>query len=511
MIKSLLHFSGKKLYLLAFILGCFSALAFAPVFMAVLLIPTFSMLLALVENQKHAKKAFFVGWWFGFGHFIVGLYWIAIALLVDGSQFYWLIPFAVAGIPFLLSFYPALVCYLSYRLFQAGYTRWLGFCSLWVISEFARAYLFSGFPWNLLGYSLAFSDELLQLASIFGVYGLSLVVVIVSTSLYFLLCDCKIKTSRRLPFLLSLLMLLVVWLFGFFRIYGEESGFVQNVRLRIVQGGIEQSLKWNPERSQDIVQHHINMTVSEGIDDITHVIWPESALPYAVTNDSVFFKVLAPMIPRNGALITGVVRTEESPFGFKEKLWNSIEVIDDKGRTASFYDKHHLVPFGEYIPFRNLFPFAVQKITSGSTDFSRGVGPRTITVPGMPSISPLICYEAIFPRHAVAEKERPQLLVNITNDAWYGRSSGPYQHFHTVRVRAIEQGIPLVRAANTGISAVIDSYGRIQDRTQLGMAAILDVKLPLPLNGTPYGRLKNIPVQLLVFFLLFFCFFRKKV
>jgi apolipoprotein N-acyltransferase len=196
---------------------------------------------------------------------------------------------------------------------------------------------------------------------------------------------------------------------------------------------------------------------------------------------------VAAAAPERGLLITGVLRTD-SPNGDWKEIWNSMAVLDRSGQIVGSYDKFHLVPFGEYVPLHRFLPF-ISKFTPGIADFSAGPGPRTLRLPGLPPVGPLICYEAIFPGQVVDRSDRPQWLLNITNDGWYGISAGPYQHFVSARLRAVEEGLPVVRAANTGISGVVDPYGRVLAQTQLGEAMALDVDLPQPLQElTPYAR-----------------------
>ncbi|MBV8095190.1 MAG: apolipoprotein N-acyltransferase, partial [Acetobacteraceae bacterium] len=194
---------------------------------------------------------------------------------------------------------------------------------------------------------------------------------------------------------------------------------------------------------------------------------------------------IAGIAPKSGYVITGVLRANPPP-GPVMQIWNSTEAVDAKGDIVARYDKAHLVPFGEYIPLRELLPF--RKITAGGIDFSAGPGPRTITLPGIPPFSPLICYEAIFPGAVVDEENRPAWLLNLTNDAWYGRTAGPFQHLASARTRTVEEGLPMVRVANNGISAVIDSVGRVRTRIDLDMIGYLDVNLPSPGNRTFYSR-----------------------
>jgi apolipoprotein N-acyltransferase len=194
--------------------------------------------------------------------------------------------------------------------------------------------------------------------------------------------------------------------------------------------------------------------------------------------------------PKGGLALVGTVRTDPPPAR-AEHVWNSIEAIDDKADVVAAFDKFHLVPFGEYVPLRGVLP--INKITPGTVDFSAGPGPRTIALPGLPSASPLVCYEAVFPGEVTAPASRPGWLLNVTNDGWYGYTSGPFQHFAIARTRAVEEGLPLVRAANNGISAVVDPYGRVPSYLPLDAVAVLDAPLPQALPATLYSRAKDVP------------------
>ncbi|HEX6113784.1 MAG TPA: apolipoprotein N-acyltransferase, partial [Geminicoccaceae bacterium] len=234
-------------------------------------------------------------------------------------------------------------------------------------------------------------------------------------------------------------------------------------------------------------ERHLTLS-AEGRDAITHVIWPESAAPYPLDQDGVARQMIARVVPPSGLLLTGGERfdlSREPPLA-----WNTLFVLDDAGAILARYDKRDLVPFGEFLPLRGLLGrLGLEKLTHGSIDFQPGPGRQTITLPGLPPVSPLICYEAIFPGSVVDPDARPDWLLNVTNDAWFGRSSGPYQHLAMARMRAIEEGLPLVRSANSGISAVVDPWGRIEARLGLGETGALDVALPQPLpGGTPFAR-----------------------
>jgi apolipoprotein N-acyltransferase len=224
------------------------------------------------------------------------------------------------------------------------------------------------------------------------------------------------------------------------------------------------------------------------------VLWPETALPFTLWPDGTMPKQTMESIRLKAPLITGVVAAERDKQSLR--LWNSIAAIDPEGQVVARYAKHQLVPFGEFVPLRSILP--LEKITPGDIDFSRGAGPQTVTVPGLPPFSPLVCYEVIFPWIAVDPAHRPEWMLNVTNDGWYGDSPGPYQHFAMARMRAIEQGLPLVRVANNGISAVVDPYGRMGARLALNRRAALDSALPAPLPPTLYARYGEWPALLLL-------------
>jgi apolipoprotein N-acyltransferase len=258
--------------------------------------------------------------------------------------------------------------------------------------------------------------------------------------------------------------------------------------IRIVQPNIAQSLKMDVDDRPNQVATLLRLTLeTPGFEKVKAVIWPESAVDYLLEREPELRSILTRAVPKDGVLITGVLRGDPATGPLRE-IWNSLAVLDSSGRIIGTADKFHLVPLGEYVPLRGIFPF-INKLTPGSMNFSAGPGPRTLHLPGLPPISPLICYEVIFPGAVVDPKDRPGLLVNITNDGWFGTSTGPSQHFATARFRAVEEGLPLLRAANTGISAVVDAYGRVEQRSEMVVEAVIDSPVPGALPATPFARL----------------------
>lgn len=481
-------------------LGVLLAASMPPIYALPLMVVAFSGMLWAMQGRT-IRQRFFDGWWFGWGFYIAGTYWIAISLLTDVGKFGWLIPFTVLGLTGALAIFAAFACMLTALLRPTPYAQWLGLAGFWALVDYSRGHILTGFPWNLPASALAFSDTLLQPLSILGAYGYSWVVVLIAAS-GFLVVQAEGFARRGVFAMLGMWALLgVMFAGGHLRLAGalnpDEAGyFVPDVKLRLVQANISQPHKWNPALQMRGLQEHIQLSLlSEGLDDITHVIWPETAIPYVLADDSKLLGLVATVAPASGGLITGALRTIGE--GDDWEIFNSLVAIGQDGKIHGSYDKHHLVPFGEFVPLRWLLP--IEKITPGLRDFSRGKGPATLTINGAPPFSPLICYEAIFPDEVVAPgSPRPQWMLNITNDAWFGQSSGPYQHFVATRMRAVEQGMPLVRVANTGISGVVDAYGRVIAMLPLSVKTYLDSRLPVALPQTSYGQIGDWPTLLLM-------------
>jgi len=495
--------NGWRRWALAFLLGVLGAGAMAPLHGVFLLLPAMTGLLWLVFSRASARSAFGVGWWFGFGHFSAGLYWVANALLTYPDRFGWLAPFAVLGLAAVLAVFPAAVAGLT-RISSrqcSGVGRVFVFAALWIIFEWLRSWVFTGFPWNLIGSVWVFSEAMIQSTAIAGVYGLGLVTVIVAAMPAILAGDEDWATNAKSSLTLGItaLALVVIWGGGAMRLSGASGEVVPEVRLRLVQPNIDQKLKWDRQHRQKNFNEQLRMSAAPpppGAPSPSHVIWAETAATYFIANEANPRKAIARVTPKGGLIITGAPRTtlNKEPV---YRVWNSLSAIDEEARVVGTYDKSHLVPFGEYMPFRGVLGF--DKLTAGATDFSAGPGPLTLRLKGLPPVAPLICYEVIFPGRVLDKRDRPQWLLNLTNDGWYGISAGPYQHFAAARLRAVEEGLPLVRVANTGISGVIDGYGRVVSKLELGTKGTLDSDLPRALGPTPYGRLGD---WIVIFFVL---------
>ena len=526
--------AGTRRALFAVLMGALSVLAFAPLHVWPVLFVTFGALTWLLDgcHARHdrlgqrLKSAGIVGFCFGFGYFLAGLYWIAEAFLVEPWRHGWLIPFVLTALPGGMALFFAAAGALAMLLWQPGAGRVFALAIAVGLAEYARGHVLTGLPWNLVGYGLLATLPLMQLAALFGVYALSLLAVILFASplAIFAPRDSRLGGGRGAVALACafLLLLGVGYVWGERRLAGALWGEQRlahagsagtGLRVRIVQADIDQANKWRPENSAEIFTDYLDLTKSGDLAGIDIVIWPETAVPFPLADSPDALLAIGAVLPTGTSLVVGSGRIVETAPPedqlITQRVYNSLLVIDDQGRVTGSYDKIHLVPFGEYLPFQDfLESLGVMQLTGVRGGFSVGSGPRRLAVPGAPPASPLICYEIIFPDEITERGERPGWLLNVTNDAWFGTSAGPYQHFHQAQVRAIEQGLPVARAANTGISAVIDPYGRILAEIGLGEKGVLDADLPKVGPTTPFvqfGMVLEITVLLLGFAGWFAC------
>ena len=501
---------GWRRGLIAFAAGAVSALAMAPLNAWPVLFLTFPVLVWLIDSTGTGgfhgmTKAAVTGWWFGFGYFLAGLYWIGFAFLVDAPTFGWLLPVAVIGLPAGLAIFTAFGVAVARMLWTRGAVRILALGVALTAAEWLRGHLLTGFPWNAFGYALTSPLALAQSASIIGIWGLTFIAVVVFATPA-LFADDRAETRMPwLPLALGLVVLGGLGGFGALRLARTPTHFVDGVRLRIMQPNLQQDARFNYAAKQQVMDRYIALSdrasgpQSAGVGGATHLIWPESAFPFLLTREPDALAEIAHLLRDGTVLITGAVRLAEPVNPSEPAAYNSIYVIDHDGSIVSLYDKVHLVPFGEYLPFqRFLESLGLQQLTKQRGGFRSGDRRRSIDVPGAPRALPLICYEIIFPREIMPDGPRPGWIVNVTNDGWFGISSGPYQHFQQARVRAIEEGLPLVRAANTGISAVVDPLGRIVNSLPLGIEGVIDSPLPRAIGATVYSRVGDVPAAMIV-------------
>ncbi|MEA2947951.1 MAG: apolipoprotein N-acyltransferase [Alphaproteobacteria bacterium] len=525
---------GWRRILIAFLAGASTALALPPLNIWPVPFLTFPILVWLVDGAAAGRlggvlAAATAGWWFGFGYFLAGLYWVGHAFLVDAKTFGWLLPFAVIALPAGMAIYTALGLALARLIWTRGATRLLALAVALTLAEWLRGHLFSGFPWNVYGYALISPLWLAQGGALIGLWGLTFFAVAIFASPAVLADD---RADTRRPWLapvLGAVLIAALAVYGALRLAANPTSYVDGVRLRIMQPNLQQDEKFNYAQKQQVMARYLALSdrasgpQSTGVRDATHLIWPESAFPFFLTREADALAQIAALLPPGTVLITGAVRPPATtPNEAVTRAYNSVYTIDHDGSILSVYDKVHLVPFGEYLPFQGLLEqLGLMQLTKVRGGFIPGDRRRNQRVPGAPDFLPLVCYEIIFPGDAVPRSdragwlydhvgryvdwpfvagsgERPGWLLNLTNDGWFGVSAGPYQHFQQARVRAIEEGLPLVRAANTGISAVVDPLGRVIKSLPLATEGVLDSALPQALAPTLYARAGDGPAGLLV-------------
>lgn len=478
---------------LLFVLGGAATLALPPLYAFPALVVALPPLVWAAADARSLAAAFRAGLWFGWGYFAFGLYWMTFAVLVRADAFAWLVPVAVPAVSAFLALFVGgttlgvEICARRFGLALTG--RVFLFAAFWTAAEWLRGHVLTGFPWNALGTAAVGWEGFAQSGAVIGMFGLSLLVAAMA-AMPAALADGARASRRGSVWTLAVTLVLPALLSaaGWVRVAGGDGGISSPPTfLRIVQANIPQTAKWDAnEQAAHFIRHlELSARPVPTPAPIGIVIWPESATPYYLDRDPAARRAIAGVVPPGGFVVTGTVRLspkEEEPV----RAWNSIEAVDGDGAVVAGYDKFHLVPFGEFMPFRDVIPF--DTLTEAPLDFSRGPGPVTLHLDDLPPFSPLICYEIIFPGRVIDPVDRPEWILNVTNDAWFGITAGPHQHFAQARLRAIEQGLPVVRAANNGISAVIDSHGRVAARLALGTDGVLDAALPSSLPPTVYGR-----------------------
>lgn len=538
------HLAGWRRYGAAALVGVLSILAMAPFHLWPVLFITLPALVWLIDgavgsagatNTPHEAgtaathkgrlrtalrspvgRAALVGWWFGFGYHFAGLFWIGEAFLVEAEIFAVLLPFAVTLLPAGLALFFAAATGLAARLWRPGMDRLVLLAVTVSIAEWLRGHILSGFPWNVLGYALTYPLPLMQTAAVLGIYALTLLTVLLlawpgvalagaaatSADPHARADDAHSLGSALMPIVLVAAMAML----GGLRLWPADaaaSGTPLNVR--IVQPSVPQREKWQPQNQERIFKQHLALSLTnaqgeaDGGKGVALIVWPEAAMPFLPLNTPVALAEIGRTIPEGAHLITGALRLEEPERG-RRLVYNSLLAFGAGGTHAGTYDKIHLVPFGEYLPLQSgLEAIGLQQLVRLRGGFASGAKPRPLlSLPGLPKLGPLVCYEAIFPGAIVQGNERPAALINVTNDGWFGNTTGPRQHLHQARVRAVEEGLPILRAANNGISAIIDGRGRVAQRIELNAIGVIDGQLPPMLAPPPYARFGDLGFLLML-------------
>ena len=479
---------------IAFGAGALSVLATPPFFAFPILWITLPSLVWLIDGAvagtrngrvRRLVPAFAIGWWFGFGYFLAGLWWVGSAFLVEADRFAWLLPLAVVVLPAGLGLFWGLGVAAAQILWSEDWRRIFALAAGLGAAEWLRGHILSGFPWNSIGYALTSGEILMQSAALFGLDALNVMAVAIFAAPAAM--APAVGEQRRHVALASLaiLVLAALGLHGVLRLSQSPTAFVPDVTVRVVQPALDQLQKWDPEKKDEVLSTYFRLSTPGGapLAKGSILVWPELAFPFMLMQDAGALAAIAELLPPGTALVTGAYREEYPPNGDRQ-VYNTIYAIGDDGTILDAYDKMHLVPFGEYMPAGELL--GVRQLTADP--FSPGPFRRAMTLPFGPPFLPLICYEIVFSGEMLGDGPRPGFMLNLTNDGWFGNSTGPYQHFHQARVRAVEEGLPLVRAANTGVSAIIDPLGRIITVSRLSEATAIEAGLPASISPPLYAQ-----------------------
>ena len=470
--------AGRRGLGLAFALGALAALGQAPFGLwGVTLAAVAGLIWLIARPGTGGRRSFWLGWAAGTGYFLLSLSWIVEPFLVDIARHGWMAPFAVLFLSSGLGLFWAAPAALAWQTPRPA----LGFVAAFALLEWYRGVILTGFPWAMLGH-VWIGTAADQVAAIGGASGLSLLVLLPSA--------LPVQAGRR-GLALAVLMLALAFGFGAWRL-AEPLPAPRDLTLRLVQPNAEQSAKWEQSLADEHLTRLLDLTAQGQVADLT--IWPETAVPFMLE----YAPVVAGMVTDASGGRPVAVGIQREGAGL---YYNSLRVLSGEGAEIASYDKHHLVPFGEYIPFGDLaydwFGITAFAAQTGAA-YSAGPGPRVMDLGSFGKVLPLICYEAVFPRDVSGVDERADWMLQITNDAWFGVWTGPFQHFAQARLRAVEQGLPLVRVANTGVTAVIDARGRVTAALPFGTMGVLDSPVPAALEPTPYARWGDTPVLLLI-------------
>lgn len=479
---------GWKRAAFAFAAGLLGTLALQPFGVFAVLFVSFPLLVWLLDGAsgnpdaglfRRWWPAFGIGWCFGFGYFLGGLWWLGNALLVEADAFAWALPFAVVGLPAALALFYGIACAGARILWSDGVGRIAALALGFALTEWLRGFLFTGFPWNAIGYAAMPVPLMMQSVRIVGMDAVNLLTVFVFA------VPALFGTLRGLRIGIAAALMISAAHIGYgayvLSAAAKPGEGAEKTVVRLVQPVIDQAVKLDNAARNEIFEKHLALTSAlpeEGGARPDIIIWPETSLPFILTDNPDALLRIADVLEEGQTLVAGAVRAEDNASGLSPRYYNSIYVIDDKGQITGASDKVHLVPFGEYMPFQNtLEDWGIDPVAMPG-GFSAAAARTLLTLPGGQSLYPLICYEAIFPDEIDAVASGADALLNVTNDAWFGNTPGPYQHFHQARLRAVETGLPLIRAANNGISAVVDPLGRVIDGLGYNVKAHADTILP---------------------------------
>ncbi|KQV84164.1 apolipoprotein N-acyltransferase [Rhizobium sp. Root1220] len=496
---------GFKRVLLAILAGAVGVLALPPVSFFAAMFVSFTLLVWLIDGAAAAPgssflgrlwPAFATGWLFGFGYFVAGLWWLGHALLIDSDEFAWALPLAVFGLPAVLAVFYGIAAALARILWSDGMGRSAALAASFGLMEWLRSVLFTGFPWNTIGYGMTPVPVMMQSAHIVGIMGITALSVFVFASPALL----GTRQGARLGVSLAALLFVAHVGYGAYVLYGPQpvsTPVEKGPVVRLVQPMIDQAAKMDSDGDRAaIFEKQLKLSAESPKDggrkpDI--IVWPETAIPFILTDSQDALTRIADTLDDNQILIAGAVRVEDMGPGNPPRYYNSIYVIDGRGQIIGAADKVHLVPFGEYVPFENILDeFGIQNVVEMPGGFSPAATRQLLTLPNGLKLYPLVCYEIIFPDEMTGDIGAANAIINLTNDAWFGTTPGPYQHFQQARLRAVETGLPLIRDGNSGISALVNARGEVVAGLSLNEIGFVDTTLDgfgkVPSSGFPRQR-----------------------
>lgn len=481
--------SGVSRAFVGFLAGLVAMFAQAPfgIFAAAFL--SFPILVWLIDgvapdpNESLVRRllpAVSIGWSFGFGYFLGGLWWLGNALLVEADVFAWALPLAVIGLPAFLALFYAFAVLVARCLWSDGVGRIAALALGFGLAEWLRSFLFTGFPWNAIGYAAMPMPLMMQSASVVNLATINMLAVFVFAA------PALVGTGKgaRIGLAAAIALFAAHIGFGYYRLTLPAPAATEPPpTVRLVQPVIDQAKKLDDRERAAVFEEHLALTAAPGEEGAKRpdiVVWPETSIPFILTDNPDALTRIAEVLGEGQILITGAVRAEDAGAGLPPRYYNSIYVIDDRGQIVGAADKVHLVPFGEYLPFEQLLSsWGLSSVAASMPGgFSAARTRPLLTLPGGGTIYPLICYEAIFADEIDGNGHLADALLNVTNDAWFGDTPGPRQHFHQAQLRTVESGTPMIRSANSGISAMIDARGVLVVGLGYNYKGVVDTTLP---------------------------------
>ena len=506
---------GWRRFLLLVLAGAVAGLSVPPLFIVPALFISFPIWVWALDGAEPGKgwrrpfgPAFGIGFAFGWGYFTIAFHWLGAAFFVEGGVMLGLMPFAILALAALIALFWGLGSALAHQMWSHGAWRIVTLACWLTIAEWLRGHVLTGFPFDLVGYALTPNDEMMQVAAVIGIYGLTLVALLLAMVPALIWpADGRSLGRRLLPLFAAVLVIAAQLGYGSNRLAGTTSTERPDIAMRLVQPLVYEHADWGNADPVALIDRllmlsDMRMTPDDaGLADITHLVWPESSLPFFLSTYPDALARIARMLPETTMLLAGAPRQQYEPGGSETSgpPYNSVLAIDSNGEVVASYDKAHLVPFGEFLPFADFFrSLGIKQFVPGAEGWAHGDARRRVmTLPATPPLLALICYEILFSGD-LGDTANAQFLFNITNDAWFDGSIGPAQHAHHARVRAVEEGMSLVRAANSGLTFATDPLGRITAELAPQQMAALDVRPHERLAGTMFSQLRYWPLLIVL-------------